>query len=183
MEVSATLAPEPGSTKQLLKRYRDRFLVRHLCVKIRQKRLKTWAFEGNRMKDFPDFMKSSGNRISTKSQSAGVRGWVYDGVDDSQMAYWICEVDGESAEHVHDYDEYFTVVQGKYTLIIDGQRIGIRKGGEYFIQKNTPHAGEFTAGTRTIHCFGGKRAERARSVSTSHIKKRILVTDRGGGEI
>jgi quercetin dioxygenase-like cupin family protein len=148
-----------------------------------RKHMKTQVFEGNRMKDFPGFMKSSGNLIATKSQSAGVKGWVYDGADDSQMTYWICEVDGVSMEHVHDYDEYFTVAQGKYTLIIDGQRIDIRKGEEYFIQKNTPHAGEFIAGTRTIHCFGEKRAERARSVTTSHLKKRIFVTDRGGGEI
>lgn len=109
MEVSATLAPEPGNTKQLLKQHGDRLLARLIYGKVRQKRLKTWVFEGNRMKDFPDFMKSSGNLIAIKSQSAGVRAWVFDGVDDSQMAYWICEVDGVSAEHVHDYDEYFTV--------------------------------------------------------------------------
>ena len=32
---------------------------------------------------------------------------------------------------------------------------------EYFIPQKIPHAGEFKAGTRTIHYFGGKRAERA----------------------
>lgn len=114
------------------------------------------------MKDFPQFMKSTDDLISAKSQSAGIKGWVYDGTGGAQMAYWICEQDGVSKEHVHDYDEYFTVVQGKYTLIIEEKRIDMGRGDEYFIPKQVPHAGEFAAGTRTIHCFGGKRAERAK---------------------
>ncbi|MFC1884533.1 cupin domain-containing protein [Thermodesulfobacteriota bacterium] len=113
------------------------------------------------MKDFPEFMKTNENSIDPESQSAGISGWVYDGIDGTQMAYWVCERDGLSQEHVHDFDEYFTVVQGTYTLIINGKRIDISKGDEYFIPKDVPHAGEFKAGTRTIHCFGGKRAERS----------------------
>ena len=113
------------------------------------------------MDDFPEFMKGSENAIVSKQQSRGVKGWVYDGVGGKQMAYWICESDGISKEHVHEFDEYFIVVQGRYTLIIEGSRIDICKGDEYFIPKNVPHAGEFEAGTRTIHCFGGKRAESA----------------------
>ena len=68
------------------------------------------------------------------------------------MTYWISEIDGVSKEHVHEFDEYFTVVQGKYTVIINDERIDVCKGDEYFIPKNLPHAGEFVAGTRTIHC-------------------------------
>lgn len=30
---------------------------------------------------------------------------------------------------------------------------------EYFISRGTLHGGEVVAGTRTIHAFGGKRAE------------------------
>lgn len=117
------------------------------------------------MNDFPEFMKSTENLISPQSQSRGVMGWVYDGVGGSQIAYWICENNGVSKEHVHGYDEYFTVVQGKYTVIIDGHSIDVCKGDEYFIPKNVPHAGRFTSGTRTIHCFGGKRAERVQPVT------------------
>jgi quercetin dioxygenase-like cupin family protein len=120
---------------------------------------------GDYMDDFPEFMKSDENLISSQSQSNGIIGWVYDGADGSQIAYWICENDGVSNEHVHEYDEYFTVVQGRYTVIIDEQSIDVCKGDEYFIPKNVPHAGKFIAGTRTIHCFGGKRAERAQQDS------------------
>ncbi|MBA4395105.1 MAG: cupin [Desulfobacca sp.] len=113
------------------------------------------------MDDFPQFMKTKENAIASRSQSQGLEGWVYDGMDGKQMACWKCNVDGRSNEHVHDYDEYFVVVQGVYTLILDAEKIPVRVGEEVLIPKGLSHAGEFIAGTRTIHCFGGKRVERA----------------------
>jgi len=113
------------------------------------------------MDDFPAFMKSPVNRIATSSQATpGVEGYVFDGEDGSQMAFWICREAAVSAPHVHDYDEYMVVVQGRYTVIIDGKRIPIEAGDEYFIPKGQWHSGEPVAGTRTIHAFGGRRAER-----------------------
>ncbi len=112
------------------------------------------------MEDFPAFMKTPENSIASKSQSRDVKGWVYDGVDGKQMAYWVCETNGVSNGHVHDFDEYFVVLQGRFTLIINDQKLDFHRGDEYVIPRNVPHAGEFVAGTRTIHCFGGKRAER-----------------------
>lgn len=114
------------------------------------------------MDHFPDFMKNSANAIDPRSQSKGVKGYIFDGADGSQMAFWECSTDVVSAEHVHPYDEYFTVVQGEYTLMIGGERIKVAAGQEYHIPAGLPHAGESPAGTRTIHAFGGKRAERSR---------------------
>ena len=106
-------------------------------------------------------MKSPKNRISSQSQySKGIEGYVYDGADGSQMAFWTHERDGISQEHVHDYDEYFVVVQGKYTLLIGDKKILLGVGEEYLIPKGMTHAGEYSAGTRTIHAFGGKRVKR-----------------------
>ncbi len=114
------------------------------------------------MNDFPEFMRHPYNRISPRSQySQGIEGYVFDGADGGQMAIWTCETDGKSTEHVHDFDEYLVVVQGKYTLIIAGEKILLGVGQEYFIPKGTAHAGEYLAGTRTIHAFGGRRAKRA----------------------
>ncbi len=113
------------------------------------------------MKDFPDFMTTPENAIAGRSQTKGIEGWVYDGRGGKQMAYWRCGFTGKSDEHTHDFDEYFVVVQGEYTVIIEGKRYPVKPGEEYFVPKGTPHAGEFVSGTRTIHCFGGKRAERA----------------------
>jgi quercetin dioxygenase-like cupin family protein len=113
------------------------------------------------MNEFPEFMRKAANRIATSSQAtAGVEGFVFDGADGSQMAFWTCRETAASAAHVHDFDEYMTVVQGCYTLIIDGKKIPMNAGEEYFIPRGVVHAGEVVAGTRTIHAFGGHRADR-----------------------
>jgi quercetin dioxygenase-like cupin family protein len=114
------------------------------------------------MKSFPEFMKHPANRIATSSQAtSGVEGYVFDGADGSQMAFWTCPETASSAPHAHDYDEYMLVVQGCYTLIIDAKRIPVHAGEEYFIPRGMQHGGEVIAGTRTIHAFGGHRADRA----------------------
>jgi mannose-6-phosphate isomerase-like protein (cupin superfamily) len=114
------------------------------------------------MHGFPSFMRNPVNRIVSSSQATlGVEGYVYDGADGSQMAFWTCEETAKSAEHVHDYDEYMVVVEGCYTLFIQGQCVSLTSGQEYFIPQGTPHGGVVVAGTRTIHAFGGMRAIRA----------------------
>ena len=113
------------------------------------------------MVDFPAFMKHPANRIASASQhTADVEGYVFDGVDGSQMAFWCCHSDAVTEEHVHDFDEYFIVVEGTYVLIINGQEIRVGAGQEYYIPRGTRIAGRVTAGTRTIHAFGGQRATR-----------------------
>ena len=114
------------------------------------------------MDNFPEFMKHPANRIATSNQATpGVEGYVFDGVERSQMAFWTCRETAASATHAHDYDEYMIVVQGRYTLIINGERISVNAGEEYLIPRGVPHRGEVLAGTRTIHAFGGHRADRA----------------------
>ncbi len=112
------------------------------------------------MAEFPQVIRNKRNEIAASDQSAGVEGWLFDGADGSQVAFWQCTRSGESTDHIHDYDEYFIVVQGKYTVIIDGVATVIGAGEEYFIAKGIPHSGRFIAGTRTIYAFGGKRAKR-----------------------
>ena len=114
------------------------------------------------MNDFPQFMKNPANRIAASSQATpGVEGYVFDGAEGGQMAFWTCHESASSAPHVHDFDEYMIVVQGCYTLIIKGERIPVNAGEEFFIPSGVPHGGEVVAGTRTIHAFGGRRANRA----------------------
>lgn len=116
------------------------------------------------MQDFPEFMKHPANRIATGSQATpGVEGYVFDGADGSQMTFWTCGQSAAASAHTHDYDEYMIVVAGRYTLIINGERIPLNAGDEYFIPKGVSHSGEVVAGTRTIHAFGGRRAERQRT--------------------
>jgi mannose-6-phosphate isomerase-like protein (cupin superfamily) len=112
------------------------------------------------MNDFPKFMRNPRNAIDPKSQSPGNVGYVYDGIDGSQMAIWTSMEDVISKEHVHDYDEYFIVVEGEYKLKMNDETIVLRKGDEYHVPKGIPHSGESKKGTRTIYAFGSKRAKR-----------------------
>ena len=116
------------------------------------------------MDNFPEFMKHPANRIAKSNQATpGVEGYVFDGADGSQMAFWTCTENASSAEHVHDYDEYMIVVQGCYTLIINGHQILVNAGEEYLIPAGVRHGGSVKAGTRTIHAFGGHRADRVQN--------------------
>jgi quercetin dioxygenase-like cupin family protein len=114
------------------------------------------------MDNFPAFMKKPANRIATSNQATpGVEGYVLDGADGSQMAFWTCRQTASSSAHAHEFDEYMIVVQGCCTLLIGGDRVVLRAGDEYVISKGVWHSSEVVAGTRTIHTFGGRRAERA----------------------
>jgi quercetin dioxygenase-like cupin family protein len=113
------------------------------------------------MHKFPEFMQHPANRITPSNQATpGVEGYVFDGADGGQMAFWTCRQTAVSSPHTHDFDEYMVVVEGCYTLIVNGERVPINAGEEYFIPRGTPHSGEALAGTRTIHAFGGHRADR-----------------------
>src|SRR5574340_106188 len=103
------------------------------------------------MNEFPKFMINPVNSIASSQKSAGVEGYIFDGVDGSQIAVFQCAKNGISKEHVHDFDEYFVVIQGEYTLGIEGRTIKLTAGQEYYIPKGIPHDGVFIAGTRTIN--------------------------------
>jgi len=110
--------------------------------------------------EFPLFMRNPTNAVGSHQKSAGVEGYIYDGADGSQVIIFQCATSGISKEHVHDFDEYFVVIQGEYTLGIEGKTLQLTAGQEYYIPKGVPHDGAFIAGTRTINAFGGMRAER-----------------------
>jgi len=113
------------------------------------------------MNDFPSFMKNPANMIDPNSQyTPGIEGYVFDGIDGSQMAFWTYREDATSEEHKHTYEEYIVVVQGQYDLSINGRIISLKAGEEYVIPKGTIHGGKALAGTRAIYAFGGKRAKR-----------------------
>lgn len=110
------------------------------------------------MGQFPNFMKSPANRIAAAAQhTSGIEGYVFDGADGTQVAFWECAADAQTAEHVHEFDEYFVVVEGCYALTIDGKETVLRAGEECVIPRGARISGRVTAGTRTIHMFGGRR--------------------------
>lgn len=113
------------------------------------------------MDHFPDFMKHPANRIDPAQQNtADVEGYVFEGRDGAQMAFWECHADRVSGKHTHDFDEYMIVVAGEYTAYLDGREILLKPGDELFIPRGTEQWGKCRAGTRTIHAFGGRRVTR-----------------------
>ena len=113
------------------------------------------------MNEFPEFRRNRANAVASSQKSEGVEGYVFDGIEGSQAILFQCVKGGISNEHVHDFDEYFVVIQGEYTLGIEGREIRLAVGQEYHIPQGVPHDGAFIAGTRTINIiFGGKRADR-----------------------
>lgn len=113
------------------------------------------------MKEFPEFMRNPANRIAATSQyTPGIEGYVFDGADGSQMAIWTIRENASSVPHEHDFDEYIAVLQGRYSLHIEGGVVNLDPGDEYVIPKGILHGGEAVAGTRVVYAFGGKRAKR-----------------------
>ena len=82
--------------------------------------------------------------------------------DGSQVAFWTSREDRTSTEHAHDFDEYVLVIEGRVTVLTGGGQIELRAGDEHVIPKGTMQRMAVTRGTRTMHVFGGKRAERQR---------------------
>ena len=114
------------------------------------------------MADFPAFVRNPANRIAACSQyTDDIEGYVFDGADGSQVAFWSCRADAVSKEHAHDFDEYVLVIEGACTVIIGKTRIELGAGQEFVIPKGTKQSVEVTAGTRTMHFFGAKRARRS----------------------
>jgi quercetin dioxygenase-like cupin family protein len=113
--------------------------------------------------DFPDFVKHPANRIAAASQfTETIEGYVFDGADGSQVALWICHADRVSREHAHPFDEWVFVLEGTVTATVAGATTVLCGGDELHIPKGAQQTMAFTAGTRSLHAFGGKRARRER---------------------
>jgi len=113
------------------------------------------------MNDFPEFMKSEKNHISSDQQNTpDIDGYYFEGEDGSQMAFWTYYSDRVSKEHKHEFDQYTVCVSGQCIVIIDGKEIVLNPGDELYVPKGTLQSERVIAGTRTIHAFGGKRIKK-----------------------
>jgi quercetin dioxygenase-like cupin family protein len=114
--------------------------------------------ETTKLPSFPAFMQQPSNRVPTLSQNTpDIEGYYYTAADGSQMAFWTNLADRVSAKHIHPFDEYMVCVSGKLTAYLNGKAYEIIVGDELHIPAGTEHYEKTTAGTRTIHAFGGKR--------------------------
>ena len=113
------------------------------------------------MPDFPPFIRNPKNRVAAASElTRDIEGYVFDGADGSQVVLWTAHADRSSTPHTHDFDEWVYVLEGTCVAEVAGERIELRAGDELHLPPGTPQAMAVTAGTRTLHVFGGRRAER-----------------------
>jgi mannose-6-phosphate isomerase-like protein (cupin superfamily) len=114
------------------------------------------------MERFPDFMRIESNAVHPEDQTAGAEGYIFDGIDGSQMIIWTSEAEGplSTKRHVHDYDEWFLIINGGFKGDIGGRKVELGPGDEIHIPAGTPHNGEYSPGFRSIHAFSKKRARR-----------------------
>lgn len=87
-------------------------------------------------------MKVEQNHIDASQQNTkDIDGYYYTANDGSQMAFWTCYSDRESAEHCHNFDEYMVCISGQYCVTINGTEIVLNPGDELFIPKGQYKAG------------------------------------------
>ncbi|WNG17838.1 SRPBCC domain-containing protein [Cystobacter fuscus] len=111
---------------------------------------------------FPAFMTGPANRVAEASlRQPGVEAYVFNGADGTQLTLCHARRDADTGEHWHDFDEYLTVLEGRYVLSINGMEIELGPGQEFVVPRGARISGRFTAGTRTLHAFGGRGLERA----------------------
>ena len=118
------------------------------------------------MIEFPPSVRHCANRIDPGYEHTDdVEGYVFDGVDGSQVAFWTCHGERESSPHTHPFDEYLVVVAGRYVVTLLGGEVELGPGDELVIGRGIEHGGRAIAGTRTIHHFAGRRADRTGSTA------------------
>lgn len=115
------------------------------------------------MQHFPDFMRNGRNAVHPEDQTEGAEGYIFDGMDGSQMIIWTSGADEpiRTKRHTHDYDEWFLIINGSFKGDVGGREVVMGPGDEIHIRAGTPHNGEYSSGFRSIHAFSRKRARRA----------------------
>ena len=64
------------------------------------------------MEDYPNFMKNERNAVHPEDQTPGAEGYIFDGMEGSQMIIWTSEsgVPIRTKRHTHDYEEWFLII-------------------------------------------------------------------------
>ncbi len=106
---------------------------------------------------FPEELRK--RQFEVASDIQGMRGYMFQAPDGSQVVLWECDVDQEVKPHKHDFDEYCLVVEGRCEEVIEEQVTVLEKGEEIVIPAGKTHWATIHAGYRAIDFFGGHRLD------------------------
>jgi mannose-6-phosphate isomerase-like protein (cupin superfamily) len=103
-------------------------------------------------------MKAMQNRVGGAQQNTKRRGGVLLHRERRQPD-GVLDVSGRQGVRraLHDFDEYMICVSGQYRAVVNGTETVLGPGEELLVPKGAVQSGSCTAGTRTIHAFGGCR--------------------------
>jgi quercetin dioxygenase-like cupin family protein len=104
---------------------------------------------------FPEELRKP--EFEVASDIEGMKGYMFQGPDGSQVVFWECDVNQEVKPHKHDFDEYCLVVEGSCEEVVEGKVTVLEKGDEIVIAAGNMHWATIRAGYRAIDFFGGKR--------------------------
>ncbi len=106
---------------------------------------------------FPNIIRRP--ELEVKSEWKGVRGYMFQGPDGSQVVFWECDIETKVEPHKHDFNEYCLVVEGVCKETIEGETKVLNKGDECIIPTGKLHWATMGSNYRAIDFFGGPRFE------------------------
>jgi len=116
--------------------------------------------EGSKVR-FPDAIRRPA--IEVESDIEGLRGYMLQGRDGSQVLFWECDTETKAKPHTHEYDEYCLVIEGVCKETIEGKTTIMNKGDECVIPAGKLHWATMGPNYRAIDFFGGPRCKYKKS--------------------
>jgi quercetin dioxygenase-like cupin family protein len=107
--------------------------------------------------EFPDIIRKP--EFEVESPWEGLRGYMFEGRDGSQVIFWECDIEIEVPSHKHDFDEYCLVVEGTCKETVEGKTTILNKGDECVIPAGKLHWATMGPNYRAIDYFGAPRCK------------------------
>ena len=104
---------------------------------------------------FPEIIRDPA--LEVNSDIEGLRGYMFEAPNGSQIVFWECDNKIEVKSHKHDFDEYCLVVEGRCIETLEGKTTILNKGDEIVIPAGRIHWAVTGPNYRAIDYFGGKR--------------------------
>jgi len=106
---------------------------------------------------FPDIIRRP--ELEVECEWEGLRGYMFEGRDGSQIVLWECDNEVKAEPHRHEFDEYCLVVEGQCIETIEGKTQILKKGDECVIPAGKEHWAVMGPKYRAIDFFGGPRCK------------------------
>lgn len=106
---------------------------------------------------FPEMIRRS--ELEVESGWEGLRGYMFQGADGSQVIFWECDNEVKAEPHKHEYDEYCLVIEGVCKETIEEETKILKKGDECQIPAGKLHWATMGPKYRAIDFFGGPRCK------------------------